>query len=1218
MRKAFLLVCLFHLILAGAAVHAQVNRASITGTVTDSSGAAVAGAQVSAKNIGTGVVTTGVSNNDGIYLVPNLPPGKYAVTFRKDGFKQLDRPNITLDSTEVAQMNAELQLGAVTDTVVVTTDAPVLERENATIGTNMKGDVVTDLPVSIYGGGRHAEDFAVALTPGYAVYSNAYNAVINGGQYYTKDYTVDGTSGTASIGGDSLETGPSMEAIEELQAQTSGLDSASSITSGGVIGFNLKSGTNRLHGSAFGYGQNEFFNANTWNNNSQGLPRDRRRAWDYGASLGGPIRKDKTFFFGTFERFTQTDYRLGDYSSFVPTSDFLAGNFSALLGAQLCTQATGVAPCSSGGGTPITVQNDAGQTVPLQAGMIFDPKTGNQFTGNMIPSTSFSTASQKIVAIYQKDYVPGRAGVTLANNQGLLNSTPGQTPNQAVVKLDHNLTQNDRLSGSWIYSNRPRTLADSGGIWQAGTTDGGPLSLAGIQLVHSDAWRVSESHTFSPTLLNVLSVTYNWYWNGKTPKSSGTDWNSQLGFGNTGSNNFPFIQFGNVPTDVNAQGVTYIGTGSGTGSSNSSAFQGNFSGATIITGDSVTWSKGRHNLTFGGDFHAYQVNSHTQSGALGFNFSSDTTGQPSAAYGPYVGYGFASFLLGDVTTGSSSTAFDLYGRRKATSLFAQDSYKVTPKLTINMGLRWQYIFRYHEKYGHWANFDLNAIDPTLGIPGTLEYAKGGGDSFEKKEYSADFGPQLGFAYSPLKKWVFRGSFGILYVPPQEPYFSGVPNGFAPGFQGTNIANSAFNWDSGYPGVFKPGSPNSTSNSVFNLFPLVSVDPHALLAGYSDAFNIGAQYELTPNTRLEVAYVGNRGHHLPDTSLAWNEPSASTFLNTITQNPGLNPYNDYIFCATKGQPVTGQGVVGINCPYNNYYGPAMAAIAPYPQVAQAATEYWFYYNQLYVSLPIAQSYYDSMIIDVVKRTGRGLTMDVNYTLSRTEGDSYTSQTEGNNYYTGVQDFSNLSQAAHTLSNYDQKHAVKGFVRYELPFGRGQHWLPNSNRVVNALVGGWSVSALVRYYSGQPFQAVVPNNYWPSWGTFYPNFNLSGFSGPSNPHNYQVVPAGGTPPPGNFYMPQSVASAPAFGQLGTGPGDISALRCPGGANEDANIVKYLSMGSDGQYKLSFRVEYFNLFNRHYYDINGCGGSKATVGQSNFGQINGVSSDPRIGQFAIRFTF
>jgi hypothetical protein len=229
--------------LSNQSAWAQANRASITGTATDSTGALVSGVEVTATNTGTNVSAKTVSNQDGIYVIPNLFPGKYSVEFKRDGFKTVSRPSITLESTQVAQINAELRVGAVADTVTVTADAPVLDQERASIGTNMKGDVVTDLPLPVYGGGRFVENFAVYITPGYSTISNAYTSVINGGQYFTKDFTIDGTSATSSIQGDSLETGPSMEAIQELQSQTSGLDAQSSITGGGVISFNLKSGT---------------------------------------------------------------------------------------------------------------------------------------------------------------------------------------------------------------------------------------------------------------------------------------------------------------------------------------------------------------------------------------------------------------------------------------------------------------------------------------------------------------------------------------------------------------------------------------------------------------------------------------------------------------------------------------------------------------------------------------------------------------------------------------------------------------------------------------------------------------------------------------------------------------------------------------------------------------------------------------------------------------
>ena len=1179
----------------------QANRATITGTVTDTTGAILPGVEVTATNTGTNVPAKTMSNQVGIYVIPNLFPGPYAVEFKKEGFEALLHPSITLESTEVARIDAALKVGAVSSTVTVTGDAPVLDLERPSIGTNMKGSVVEELPLSIYGGGRLVENFAVAITPGYSPYSSSYGAVINGGQWFTKDYTIDGTSATGDIPGNSEQTGPGMEAVQEMQAQTSGLDAQSSITGGGVIAFNLKSGTNKLHGSALLYGVNELFDANTWNNDSLGLRKDKRRAWDYGFSLGGPIIKNKTFFFGTFERYDEVDRRLGGYSSTVPTADFLAGNFAALLGPQLCTQSDQtVAPTCGAGTTPITVMNDANQSVLLQEGMVFDPVTGNQFTNNAIPSTSFSAVAQRIIPIYQKYYVP--VGGAILNNRLPLSNSPFQTPNSFVVKLDHTLREQDQLSGSWIYNHKPRTLVDSGGVWSPGTTDGGPLSAARINLFHNDQWRISESHTFSPSILNVFNFTYNYDWQGDQPAAAG-NWTNQLGFGTTGATNFPIISFDNPQNGVNnGFNETFIGN----------SFQGNFSGANIITGDTVTWSKGKHSLSFGGDFHAHQVNSHSGSGALAFNFLNNTTGAPSQGYAQYVGFGFASFLLGDVNSATETTPYNLYGRQKSMSLFGQDSYKVTPKLTLDLGLRWDYTFRFHEKYGHWANVDLNTVDPTYGFGGKLIFANGGGDSFEKNEYATNFAPQIGFAYSPRRKIVFRGSFGIIYNPVGVSYFNGTPNGFAPGFKGMNQTSSPFNWDAGYPGVFTSGNKNVDPTT---LFPAVNVDPHALRVGYSDAFNLGAQYELTRDMRVEVSYVGNRGHRLTDTSLAWNEGPTSTFLSLSQQYPDLNGFNHYVCSAADAASY------GVSYPYAGFCGPVLSAIAPYPQFAQAESNFWFYPNLLYVGLPRGQSYYDSMIVDFVKRTGRGLTMDMSYTWSRQEGDSFSAQQEGNGYYTAIQDFNNIAVAAHSLTGYDLTHIVKGYVSYELPFGKGRRWMADQNRWVNGILGGWNMTWMLRYNTGQPFEVSAQNPYWPQWGNIYPNFDLTGFKGANDPKKF--VPNQSTPPPQNFYitnqLPQGViATQPAVGQLGKGPLALGGLRCPGEAHEDTSLLKYFPIGPDGQYKLSFRAEFYNVFNRHYYFIQGCDGSRATIGNGNFGVINSVIDNPRYGQFGFRFEF
>ena len=1188
-------------------VVAQANRASITGTVTDTTGANVPGVEVTATNLGTGVPTKTVSNQDGIYVLPNLFPGRYSLDFKRDGFQTLSYPSVTLESTQVARMDASLKVSAVKETVTVTSDAPVLDLEKPSEGTNMNGKIVTDLPLSIYNGGRFVENFAVAITPGYSPISSPYGAVVNGGQWFVKDYTIDGTSGTTNIRGDSMEAGPTMEAVQELQAETSGLDAQSAITGGGVMSFNLKSGTNRWHGSAFLYGVNELIDANTWTNDYFNDEKPKRRAWDWGGSLGGPIIRNKTFFFAAFERYQQVDFRLNGGSVTVPTTAFLNGDFSGLLGGTLCNQSGGVGLCSSGGGTPLAeVYNDAGQLVQPQENMIYDPNPPStcptqpcQFTGNIIPTNRISAESQKVNGFYS-DYAPQFGGIS-TNARGLLQNTPSQTPNQVVVKIDHNLREQDHLSGSWIYNHRPRTLDDSGGVWEAGTTNGGPLSNGRIQIYRDQQWRVSESHTFSPRVLNVLNFTYNFDFNASAPSDPG-NWNSQLGFADTGANTFPLISF----TDSYAYGYneTFLGN----------TWQGNFSGVNVTTGDVVTWTKGRHNISFGGDFNAHEINSRSGSGALSFDFTYLTTAGPGY---PYDGYGFASYLLGQSDKASETVAYNLYGRQKELDLFAQDSYKVTPKLTLDAGLRWNYNFRFHEKYGRWANFDPTVDSTIYGIPGALVFATGGGDSFEKDEYARNFGPTIGFAYQMLPRTVLRGSYGLIFNPVGVAFYQGVPNGFAPQLGVNNATN--FSWDGpngtgNYPGVLTTVNSNTDPTLVF---PEVTVDPRALRLGYSEAFNFGIEQELTPNLRFELSYIGNRGHHLTDTSLAWNQGPTSTFLRLAQTVPYLQTYYPYV-CSPSDAATYGISYPTYTTPSPApFCAPLLAAIAPLPQMAASETNYWFYANQLYVGVPLGQSFYDSMVFDVVKRTGRGLAMDMSYTWSRQEGDSFSAEQETNGYYTGIEDFSNMRGAAHAVTGYDLANIVKGFVSYELPFGRGRRWLTSENRVINDVVGGWIVAGIVDYYSGQPFEVGAANPYWPLWGDIYPQFNLGGFTGPSNPKKFVPVAPGGTPPPTNFYMPTSVATNPAAGFLPPSPATF-ALRCPGQANENVSLLKDFTMGSEGQYRLSFRSEFYNLFNRHYYYIQGCDGTRASIGAASFGQVLSVLDNPRQGQFAIRFEF
>jgi hypothetical protein len=1195
--------------LAGQGAWSQANRATITGTVTDQSGAIVPGAQVTATNAGTNVPTSTVSNDDGNYVIPNLFPGTYTLQVKRDGFETFVRPNIILNSTEVARVEVPLKVGSTSETVTVTTAAPILDMDTASVGTNMKADVVNQLPLSIYGGGRFIEDFAVQITPGYSLESSPYGAVVNGGQWFVKDYTIDGTSGTSNIRGDSMDGGPSMEAVEELQAETSGIDAAGATTGGGLMHFSLKSGSNVFHGSAFTYGLNEILDANTWTNDNQGIPKAKDRGWDYGFSLGGPIHKNKTFFFGTFERFDRKDWRLNSGGATVPTADFLAGNFQALLGPPLWTSNGNTVPCSGAScpGTPIMVQNNAGQTLQAQQGMIYDPVTGSQFTNNTIPGNRLSAVAQKVNTFYS-NYAPNLGGI-YNNERTLLSNTPSQTPNEFVVKLDHVLTGKDRLTGSWIYDHKPRLLDDGGGVWESGSSNGGPLSNMREQFYHQQQYRISESHAFTPNLLNVVNVTDAFDDNGSVPADSG-NWNSQAGFGSNGSDNFPVISFSDNPAYTNTE--TYIGNG----------WQGDVAGAVVTTGDTVTWTKGRHSFSFGGDFIAHDVNYRSGSGAYSFNFSYQNTA--GAGY-PYDGFGFATYELGLVDKASESVAYNLYGRQKGIDLFAQDSYKLTPKLTVNLGVRWTYNTRFKEKNGNWANFDPTVVDPQLTsvygapLPGSLVFAKGGGDSFEKNEYTNNYGPTIGIAYQLFPNVVVHASYGLIYNPVGVTFFGGVPNSFAPQLGTSSAVN--FDWDNpggggNYPGVLTKAS-LATDPSTMLPFP-VEVDPRALKLGYSEQFNFGIQQQLTPNTRLEIAYVGNRGHRLTDTALAWNETTSENFVTLVDQNPGFSIWN-WMYCPS------GYGSVsGVACPYPNFYGSPLAALAPLPQMAASEGNYWYgcCADLNYVGLPLGQSFYDSLVVDVVKRAGRGLTMDMSYDWSRQEGDSFASEQDYNNGYTGVEDFQHMHGAAHALTGYDTPQVVKGFVTYQLPLGKGQMWLATQGPLVNTLVNGWTIGGLVSYYTGQPFEVSASDAYWPLWGNIYPQFNVTGFK-TNDPHHYVPIGPSGQIPDSDYYMPTSVASQPAAGVLPLSPTN-SRLRCPGQANENSTLMKNNRVGPDGRYNVSIRLDFYNLLNRHYYDIQGCGGNRQAInsGLSSdgtlFGEILGVQDNPRTGQFAIRLDF
>jgi hypothetical protein len=642
-KRLHLLALLFLLFAVPAALYGQSDRGTITGTATDPSGAVIGSVDVIASLTATGEQFKAVSDDHGFYSLVELPIGSYTVSFRKAGFKDLDRTGVVLETQHTVQVNGLLTVGNVTETVQVT-GTPVLEIQTE-VGTNMSAQEMTDLPLSV-NGGRDITNFAYAVTPN--VSGSEWSSNIAGSQAFTKSVLIDGTSTDSGIVGHVGESEPSMDAIQESQVDTTGLRAEDGRSGGGAFLYEMKSGTNQVHGAAFGFLANEFLNANTWANNwylsqcgsgnptcDQPYRRAMNRYFDYGFNGGGPVwKKRKMFIFGAYEKYMQADWRTvpsGGSAGTVPTANMLTGDFSELLTAGAAAQGTTKCPISPcpimNGSTPY--MDAAGNTIYY--GSIFNPQ-GNVYAGNVMTG-SISPIAQKIVSLYQQYYKPTQAGVT-GNYPALANAEPWFHQTQLSFKYDWNVRAADHVAASYIYNLRPRTCMGPCGnagnttLWQAGTQTGGPLTFGERQTVISNEYRISESHIFSPNLLNVLSYTFNAFQNKGTPTSElsgSTSWPAQLGFGTVDPTKvFPRISFNGSPNGV---GETSIGNTYGAGGY--VAYNG-------IVNDSLSWTKGRHTMKFGTEIRALGFNSDSTGGQLAFNYSNNTYAPTNSKIQPYV------------------------------------------------------------------------------------------------------------------------------------------------------------------------------------------------------------------------------------------------------------------------------------------------------------------------------------------------------------------------------------------------------------------------------------------------------------------------------------------------------------------------------------------------------------------------------------------------------
>lgn len=1155
-------------LLTSAYVLAQSGRGTISGRLLDSSGAAIPLADISATDADTGIVTSARSDEQGLYSLVNLPVGTYAVEMRKEGFRPYVLTNVSVGVESTLTLDATLPVGDISGAVMVTGDLTMLDARSSSVGTALKNAVVTTLPLNM-AGGRSIENFAYAIAPG--AEGNNWTSNIAGGAPFSKEVIFDGTSATIQIQGHINESSPPMEAVEEFKVQTSGMPAEYGRTGGGIFNFSLRSGTNRTHGSLYGQLRNEAFNANTWMNeylaevnpSQAGLyekPRDRQKLG--GVSAGGPIIANKTFYFASFEDYRQTRRQLGPYDRTVPTSAFLDGDFSALLdtSAELGVDAAGA---------------------PIYKGAIFDPRTGLVFPGNVIPHSRQSPVSREIARLYRTSYQPQVPNRISNNAAGPAYIDPSFVQHQFSIKADHTLTDRGRLSGSLIWTKRPRTLADQGGIWDPTDDLGGPLSKGRRHEVTTYQARLSHTQTLSSSVLHVGTLTFSRFRNPSTTGSAGGGWPSQLGLDVPGAfGSFPEINFGDAINGVDESDIGY-------GTSDfyvANVYQYN---------DSLTWLKGHHLVKLGGEARVIQMNSHGNRAFLEYNFSPSQTGVQGGPLANQVGFGFASFLLGEVASASQYVPSDLYGRRNYVSLFVQDDYRLGDALTLNVGLRWETTGGWREKYGRWANFNIHAMNPVTGVPGVLEYADEVNGSFEGRRRYNQFGPRVGLAYRLSDATVLRTAYGAFYAPIGTNFWSGVPYGFAPGSFGTNMVaqradgTAAFNWDqAAYPGTLAP----PTRDPAATEWGMVSINPDSLDAGRIQQWNAGVEHEIAHDMVVGVNYLGNKGTGLQSGDFERNQPDPAAMRQLLLAGTEWHTVSDPASAAAAGVPY----------PYPGFTGPAWMAITPYPQAAAGFGPLFF------VGSPLGRTDYHALQLTANKRTSNGISALASYTLSRQRGNVDSAFQE--RWSPGlIQDVTKLDQEATVVGANDRTHVAKGYVTWSLPFGPGQRFLSQASGVTHALVSGWTISGLFRYESGLPL-SIRSSNAYAGWqypiyvnrnanGSLHPSFDRSRFN-PSNPAD-----------PANQYFDPHAFSNPEYGELGTGPGRFAELRGFGGAYEDLGIVKDFRFG---RYTAQIKFEMINVFNRHYFadpDTN--------IASPSFGHVTGMGSQPpRQGQLGVRF--
>jgi hypothetical protein len=1156
-------LCIALLLTACAAAgFAQESRGTIVGTVADSSGAAVPGAKLEIKNHATNVTITATTNDDGRFSAPFLLPGVYRVTAEKIGFKRFVQTGVEVRVSETTELSVAMQPGEVSESVEISASTPLLDTAGSSIGQVIDERRVQELPLFA---GNPME--LTLITTGVTNATNmrlrkaAFNAApsqfsSDGNGQYNNDFTIDGIPNNFPVGNGQSRVAfsPPVYSVKEFKIQTSSYDATVGRTIGALTNVNTASGGNGLHGEVHWWERNSFLDAANFFNNKNNTKRTPYGDHRFGASAGGPVwlpklynGTNKSFWYFAWESNRWADS--GSLTGTVPTAKQRAGDFSDLLKLP--------------NGTTYQLYNPFTTRAAATAGRFQrDP-----FPNNVIPTNLLNPVALNLLKFYP---LPNQAGTAEGRNNHFQAYKILESYDVWMARFDHSFSEKHRMFARVHYDRWTELKTNTGNTFFS-------REVNGIQLNRNNAGlALDDVYSFSPSF--VTNVRYGITYQRFPEKrfSQGTDL-AALGFSANLVSLLPNKEIAPVPRIQFANYAPLSPWESGDGTN---------TGLIHSFANTNTWLLGKHNLRFGADIRFYRSfgNRFPQYIAPDFNFGTSASflrGPLDNAAAAPIGQDLAAFLLG-IPAGSMSRTASFATQDKFFGFFLQDDFKIAPKFTLNLGLRYERELPITERFNRLvAGFAFDQANP-LEAAAQANYARApipelaaanfrvrGGlqfvDSNNRSPFKGEkdnFLPRFGFAWQAFDKLVVRGGYGIFYDTLGVNTTAPIQTGFS---QSTPIQASLNNGQT-YVATFANPFPNgliapqgTAGGLLTNVGQSISFFNPNMKHAYAQRWSLGLQYQLPLGFVLDSSYVANRG-----TRLAVQRDYNATANSLLSKSPTRDQTTINFLSQQFTNPFRGlNSIFGANISREQL-------LRPFPHFGAVTTEE-----------PIGYSWFHSMQNKIEKRFAKGVTFQLAYTWSK---------------QMDATEFLNPADALpyETLSSGDRPHRVAGSGIVELPFGKGRKFVSDLPRWADTIVGGWQVAYIFQRQSGAPI----------GFGNIIFTGDIKNIVLPKNQRD--VDRWFNTDAGFNKNAAQQLAS-----NVRTFPLRFSGLRGDDQQRWDLSLSKKFTITE--RINASFRAEAFNLFNHVNFSL-----PNTAPTNSNFGRITGTDSNPRSWQFALKVTY